>query len=110
MGFLRLATNSKVFPLDALPMNQAWQVYDEMLSDYRVAFAEEPNDLEPVWRNSTQLRTYSTNVGTGSIGIRRFIFMRKLQSMCTLVSRRPIVARQCRDKDIPRFLGSSDLH
>ena len=44
MGFLRLATNRKVFLLDALPINEAWRVYDQLLSDVRVVFAEESED------------------------------------------------------------------
>ncbi len=64
MGFLRLATNKKTFPDDALTMVEAWNVFDEALSDHRVAFAEEPVDLELVWRNMTRRATYSTNVWT----------------------------------------------
>jgi toxin-antitoxin system PIN domain toxin len=62
MGFLRLSTNRRVFPLDALPMNEAWRVYDQLLSDNRVAYAEEPSGIDATWRNVTQLRTFSTNV------------------------------------------------
>lgn len=64
MGFLRLSTNRKAFPSDALTMQDAWRVYDELLSDHRVVFVEEPDDLETVWRTLTQLRTFSTNVWT----------------------------------------------
>lgn len=64
MGFLRLATNKKVFPNDAILMGEAWNVFDEMLSDYRVAFAEEPADLEILWRSMTREAAYSTNVWT----------------------------------------------
>lgn len=66
MGFLRLSTNRKVFPLDALTMANAWQRFDELLSDERVAFAEEPDDIESEWRGVTQLQTFSTNVWTDS--------------------------------------------
>jgi toxin-antitoxin system PIN domain toxin len=62
MGFLRLSTNRRVFPLDALPMNEAWRIYDELLSDERVVFAEEPDDLEMAWRTVTQHQMTSTNV------------------------------------------------
>lgn len=62
MGFLRLATNQSIFPRDALQLDEAWRVYDQLLSDLRVAFAEEPEDVEIAWRNLTQLRTFSTNV------------------------------------------------
>ncbi len=64
MGFLRLATNRKIFPQDAVPMSAAWELYDEILSDYRVAFAEEPSELETTWRDFTQLQSFSTNVWT----------------------------------------------
>jgi len=64
MGFLRLATNRKVFPLDALPMNDAWRTYDELLSDERVVFAEEPHGLEVAWRTTTRSQAYSTNIWT----------------------------------------------
>lgn len=62
MGFLRLSTNRKVFPVDALSMNEAWRVYDLLLTDDRVAFAEEPEDVEATWRSVTQLQSFSTNV------------------------------------------------
>lgn len=62
MGFLRLATNRKVFPLDALSMSAAWELYEEVLSDYRVVFADEPTELEPTWRTLTQRQSFSTNI------------------------------------------------
>jgi uncharacterized protein len=64
MGFLRLSTNQKVFPLDALPMADAWRVYDELFGDERIAFAEEPEDLDVAWRRFAQLQTFSANVWT----------------------------------------------
>jgi uncharacterized protein len=64
LGFLRLATNRKVFPVDALPMNEAWRAYDQLLTDDRVVFAEEPDDIETAWRSFTQSRSYSTNLWT----------------------------------------------
>ena len=64
MAFLRLATNPKVFPNDALFLPDAWRAYDEMISDERVVFAEEPVDLELAWRTLTQSKTFSPNVWT----------------------------------------------
>ena len=61
-GFLRLATNRKVFPLDAVSMRDAWSVYDGLLSDIHVAFSEEPEDIEIAWRSLTQSKLFSTNV------------------------------------------------
>jgi toxin-antitoxin system PIN domain toxin len=62
MGFLRLSTNRKVFPLDALPLDEAWRVNDKVLSDDRVVFADEPGNLEIAWRSATQLQSFATNV------------------------------------------------
>jgi toxin-antitoxin system PIN domain toxin len=64
MGFLRLATNRKIFPLDAVPMIRAWQLYDEMLADYHVVYAEEPLGIDTRWQNLTQSSRFSTNVWT----------------------------------------------
>lgn len=49
---------------DALPLKDAWRAYDEMLSDLRVVFAEEPEEIEGAWRSITQLATFSPNVWT----------------------------------------------
>lgn len=51
-GFLRLATNRKAFPADAVQMAKAWELYDALLGDPRVAFAPEPPGVEPYWRTS----------------------------------------------------------
>ena len=60
-GFLRLATNQKIFPLEAVSMRDAWGVYDGLLADIHVAFAEEPEDVEIAWRSLTQSTLFSTN-------------------------------------------------
>lgn len=64
LGFLRLATNLKAFPIDAVPMNQSWRLYDEISADERVGFAEEPDRIEWQLRMYTQLQSFSTNVWT----------------------------------------------
>jgi hypothetical protein len=64
MAFLRLATNPKVWANNTLPLTEAWNVYDELISDERVVFADEPANLELIWRGLTQQRTFSTNVWT----------------------------------------------
>jgi toxin-antitoxin system PIN domain toxin len=61
-GFLRLASNRRVFGKHALTLPDAWQKYDTFLSDPRVAFAEEPSDLEKHWRAFTQTRSRSPQV------------------------------------------------
>jgi hypothetical protein len=64
MAFLRLATNPGVLLNDAVPLPEAWQIYDEMISDERVVFGEEPADLESVWRDLTRRMAFSPNVWT----------------------------------------------
>jgi toxin-antitoxin system PIN domain toxin len=49
-GFLRLANNPKLFPTDAMSLTAAWQLDDTTLADARVAFADEPANLESGWR------------------------------------------------------------
>ena len=61
-GFLRLATNPSVFGKHAVTLPDAWQKYDSLLSDPRVAFAEEPADLETHWRTFTQHQSFSPHV------------------------------------------------
>ena len=43
-------------------MREAWGLYDGLLSDVHVAFAEEPEDIEFAWRSLTQSTLFSTNV------------------------------------------------
>ena len=57
-GFLRLATNPAVFGDEAVPMSQAWALYDELQSDERVCFLQEPQGLEPAWRRHTEGHTH----------------------------------------------------
>jgi toxin-antitoxin system PIN domain toxin len=64
MAFLRLATNPKVLPNDVLALPDAWRAYDEMISDERVVFAEEPAELELAWRSFTRRKAFSTNIWT----------------------------------------------
>lgn len=61
-GFLRLATNPAVFGIEAVVTAQAWDLYDELLSDERVFYLPEPNGLEQAWRRYTKGQQYSTKV------------------------------------------------
>ena len=61
-GFLRLATNPKAFGGDAVPMIDAWRLYDLFLSDSRVQIAGEPPGLESRWRIHTQTQLFSNKV------------------------------------------------
>ena len=61
-GFLRLASNVKVFGNEALTLPDAWRVFDALANDPKVGFAVEPGNLENQWRILTQGREHSTNV------------------------------------------------
>jgi len=59
MGFLRLSTNPKAFPLDAVNLDRAWEMYDQILADPRIGFVDEPAGLMPLWRDRTRGATFS---------------------------------------------------
>ncbi len=61
-GFLRLATNPKAFGAEAVSLSDAWRLYDALTGDPRVAYAEEPADLEVLWRRHTQGRSFSPKI------------------------------------------------
>lgn len=61
-GFLRLATNPKVAGVDVLTLTDAWQKYDEYMTDPRIGFAREPAGIEPQWRTFSQGSTFSPKV------------------------------------------------
>jgi uncharacterized protein len=86
-----LATNRRVFGKHALTLPKAWQKYDTFLSDPRVAFAEEPPQLEAQWRAFTQGRSRSPQVWNDAY-LAAFAIVAKL----TLVSF---------DKSLSRYAG-----
>ena len=45
-----------------MSLRDAWLLYDTMLSDARIAFAEEPRGVEAQWRAYTQRRSFSPKV------------------------------------------------
>ncbi|MFI1463464.1 TA system VapC family ribonuclease toxin [Nocardia carnea] len=49
-SLLRLLSNPSVMQGDVLTRSAAWRVIDQLLADERVAWADEPVDLEPVFR------------------------------------------------------------
>ena len=61
-GFLRLATNPRVFGDETLTMADAWRAYDQLFDDPRTAYADEPEDIERVWCSFTQGRVFSPKV------------------------------------------------
>jgi len=57
LGVLRLLTTAQLMGADeVLTQVQAWGIYDEWLSDERVLFVQEPQNLEKSFRELTQLR------------------------------------------------------
>jgi toxin-antitoxin system PIN domain toxin len=61
-GFLRLASNPRVFKEEAVSLARAWRLYDQIRSDPRVAFVHESADLETIWRSFTDRATFSPNL------------------------------------------------
>lgn len=62
IGFLRLATNPKAFPTEAVTMAGAWDLYDAFASDERVVFATDPVGIEKYWRIFTSTKQFSPKV------------------------------------------------
>ena len=62
LGFLRLATNPQAFGDEAVSLAGAWRLYDALLADPRILFADEPPNVALIWRGFTQRHSYSTKV------------------------------------------------
>ncbi len=56
LGLLRLLSAEAVMGEDAMNQADAWKAYDRWIDDDRVEFIEEPPDLEPVFRELSQLQ------------------------------------------------------
>ena len=50
MGLLRLLSNPAIMGGDTVDRSQAWRLFDQLRSDERVMWAEEPDGLDAVWR------------------------------------------------------------
>jgi uncharacterized protein len=50
MGLLRLLSNPAIMGNDAVDRSQAWRLFDQLWSDERVLWADEPDELHAVWR------------------------------------------------------------
>lgn len=61
-GFLRLASNPKVFGSSALTLADAWNAYDVVQCDPLIAYHEEPAGIEAAWRNLTNAHTFAPHV------------------------------------------------
>jgi toxin-antitoxin system PIN domain toxin len=62
LGLLRLATNPQAFGDEAVTLADAWRLYDAILADPRIFFADEPPNLLPLWRGFTDRQTFSPKV------------------------------------------------
>jgi predicted nucleic acid-binding protein len=47
LALLRLLTNKSVMGRDVKTMAAAWQIYDQCLTDERIAFLAEPQGIDP---------------------------------------------------------------
>lgn len=61
-GFLRLASNPKVFRTDALTLSESWIAFDTLMSDDRLAFFDEPSQLDETWRKFTGDESFSPKI------------------------------------------------
>ena len=59
---LRLLTSPTVMGSDVKNMSEAWDLWDEVCADERVAFLPEPEAVEPEFRRLSSLRTSSLKV------------------------------------------------
>ena len=50
LGLLRLLSNPAIMGGDAVDRSHAWRLFDQLWSDERVLWADEPNELDAVWR------------------------------------------------------------
>jgi uncharacterized protein len=50
MGLLRLLSNPAIMGDDAVDRSQAWRLFDQLWADERVLWADEPDELDAVWR------------------------------------------------------------
>jgi toxin-antitoxin system PIN domain toxin len=50
MSLLRLLSNPAIMGDDAVDRSQAWRTFDQLWADERVLWADEPGELDAVWR------------------------------------------------------------
>jgi toxin-antitoxin system PIN domain toxin len=62
--FLRLASNPAAMGPAAVTTTEAWRAYDAFMADPNVAFVEEPDGIEAIWRFNTQGQTFSPKIWT----------------------------------------------
>ena len=59
---LRLLTTATVMGSDVKQMDQAWNLWDQVCADDRIAFLSEPETIEPEFRRRSALRSPSPKV------------------------------------------------
>src|SRR2546423_8252867 len=69
-GLLRIASNATVFGVEAVSLRKGWQLYDRVLTDQRVQFADEPNGLEQYWRSYTNVDSLSPKLSSDATSLR----------------------------------------
>jgi uncharacterized protein len=50
MGLLRLLSNPAIMGDDAIDRSRAWRIFDQLSADERILWADEPAELDAVWR------------------------------------------------------------
>jgi uncharacterized protein len=50
MSLLRLLSNPAIMGDDVIDRSQAWRTFDQLWADERVLWADEPDELDGVWR------------------------------------------------------------
>jgi uncharacterized protein len=65
MGLLRLLSNPAVMGDDAVDRSQAWRTFDQIWADERVLWADEPAELDAVWRAISARDDKSHKLWTG---------------------------------------------
>jgi hypothetical protein len=62
VSVLRLLTTAAVMGSDVKKMDQAWDLWDKVCADDRVAFVSEPEGIEPEFRRLSEARSPSPKV------------------------------------------------
>ena len=62
ISVLRLLTTERALGGDVHTMSGAWKLWDRVIADERIAFAPEPDGLEPPFRKASQLPSFSPKV------------------------------------------------
>ena len=65
MGLLRLLSNPAIMGEDAVDRSQAWRLFDQLWSDERVLWTDEPDELDAVWRTMSARDDKSHRLWTG---------------------------------------------